>query len=83
MYIINILEISLIPIEQNLIDLIWDNQPAAPANKVITISTDITGKTISEKLVEIHAAMIEKGTDTLVVSALDEIACNFNFYYHG
>ncbi|PSN40454.1 Xaa-Pro aminopeptidase 1 [Blattella germanica] len=65
---------TLVPINTNLIDLIWEDKPSAPCNPVMPLSVKYTGKTSSVKVKEIHAQMIEKGVMMLVVSALDEVA---------
>lgn len=64
-------------VKQNLIDLVWDDQPAQPSNKVITLDVKYAGKLVADKLVEIRAKMEEQNAKVLVVTALDEIACEF------
>ncbi|KAG4080277.1 hypothetical protein HA402_010769 [Bradysia odoriphaga] len=62
-------------IDDNLIDRIWLDRPKRTSNPIITLTTEITGATINEKIVKIRAEMTEKGADVLVVTALDEVAC--------
>lgn len=69
------LDCEFVPIDTDLVDLVWDNQPRAPVKPVITLPTSITGKTIKDKVTEIRKEMAEKETEALVVSALDEVAC--------
>lgn len=69
---------SLISIENNLIDAIWEKQPFAPDNKVITFGTEFCGQTISEKLEKVRFDMADKDTDVLVLTALDEVAWFLN-----
>ncbi|XP_055619486.1 xaa-Pro aminopeptidase ApepP isoform X2 [Toxorhynchites rutilus septentrionalis] len=69
---------SLLPIAPNLIDLIWENQPAAPNKPIVPLSVEFTGKPIATKLAEVREAMNEKRASVLVVSALDEIAWFLN-----
>lgn len=67
----------LVPIETNLIDLIWKDQPSAPSHKVMALGLEFTGKTVAQKLTEIRKEMKEKQCSVLAVTALDEIACNY------
>ncbi|XP_037920466.1 xaa-Pro aminopeptidase ApepP isoform X2 [Hermetia illucens] len=69
---------EFVPIDTDLVDLVWDNQPRAPVKPVITLPTSITGKTIKDKVTEIRKEMAEKETEALVVSALDEVAWLMN-----
>jgi Xaa-Pro aminopeptidase len=62
-------------VKQNLVDLVWDDQPAQPSNKVIALDIKYAGKTVADKLVEIREKMKEQSAKVLVVTALDEVAC--------
>jgi Xaa-Pro aminopeptidase len=66
-------------VKENLIDLVWDEQPAKPNNPVISLDIKFTGKSVADKLTEIRAKMSEQNSKIMVVTALDEIACNINF----
>jgi Xaa-Pro aminopeptidase len=63
------------PIAENLVDLVWPDQPAVPSNPVIPLDVKYAGRTIASKVAEIREQMRDKGTEVLVVSALDEVAC--------
>lgn len=62
-------------VRPNLVDLVWDNQPALPNNPLITLDVKFSGKLVSEKLVDIRGRMQGQGVKVLIVTALDEIAC--------
>lgn len=62
-------------VEENLVDLVWDDQPDQPNNEVITLDLKFSGKLVDQKLVEIRAAMKEENAKVLVVTNLDEVAC--------
>lgn len=64
-------------VKQNLVDLVWDDQPGQVNNPLITLDVKFAGKLVSEKLVEIRRNMQEKNAKVLVVTALDEVACEF------
>lgn len=62
-------------VKENLVDMVWDDQPSQPANPVITLDVQFAGKLIGQKLVEIREKMKEQEANVLVVTNLDEIAC--------
>lgn len=72
---------TLMGIDENLIDLIWSNQPAAPSGKVIPLDIEYSGKSVGRKVEEIREKMVEVGCSITVVTALDEIAWLFNLRY--
>lgn len=65
-------------VKENLVDLVWDDQPGRPNNKVITLDVKYAGKLVGEKLADVRAKMSEQDAKVLVVTALDEIAWFFN-----
>lgn len=71
------LENVLVPINENLIDLIWKDQPSFPCNKIISLPVKYTGMTIAEKIAEIRGKMEDQNATVLVVTALDEVACKY------
>lgn len=65
----------------NLIDLVWgDLQPAAPQNKIIPLDVKYSGMFIADKAKEVRNRMKEQNASLLVLTALDEIACNLLKY---
>lgn len=71
---------QLVAVEGNLVDRIWNDQPAQTCKPIITLSTELTGKTVSDKLIEIRKEMLEAHAEVLVVTALDEVACELNLF---
>lgn len=69
---------QLVAVEGNLVDQIWADQPPQTSNSIITLSTKITGKTVADKLAEIRREMVEAHAEVLVITALDEVACELN-----
>ena len=68
---------NLKPVVPNLIDLVWaEKQPKKPQNKIFPLDVKYTGKTINEKLIILREKMIDQKTGILLISALDEVACN-------
>ncbi|XP_026292242.1 xaa-Pro aminopeptidase 1 [Frankliniella occidentalis] len=68
----------LVPIQVNLIDVIWEDRPAPPCNIVQPHPLKYSGKACSQKVQEVRLDMSEKGASLLVVTALDEIAWLLN-----
>ncbi|KAL0074526.1 peptidase M24, structural domain-containing protein [Phycomyces blakesleeanus] len=69
---------SLVPIQKNLIDIIWKERPDAPKDHVFVHPIEFAGKSHQEKLSDLHAHIKSKDAFGLIVSALDEIAWLFN-----
>lgn len=63
-------------VKENLIDLVWDDQPSQPNNPVIGLDMKYAGKSVADKLKDIRGKMKEQNAKVMVVTALDEIACN-------
>ncbi|GFW42692.1 xaa-Pro aminopeptidase 1 [Trichonephila clavipes] len=69
---------SLVPVEKNLVDVIWENKPVRPLNKVDYLQVRYTGKVWQEKVWEVQKEMQNENVSALIVTALDEIAWLFN-----
>mmetsp|Transcript_27751 Transcript_27751/g.36373 ORF Transcript_27751/g.36373 Transcript_27751/m.36373 type:complete len:633 (+) Transcript_27751:32-1930(+) len=62
----------------NLIDELWNDQPAAPTSPIKVHPVSLAGKSSEEKLVDLREAFVKAGAGAIVVTALDEIAWLFN-----
>lgn len=62
----------------DLIDDIWKDRPAIPANPLFEMPVELSGKPVHEKLNEINNRLRQEGADCLILGALDEIAWTFN-----
>lgn len=69
---------KLIPISQNLIELLWTDRPKRPLNPVKPLPVKFTGKTVKSKLNEVVSAMKDRKADYLVLTALDQVAWFLN-----
>lgn len=70
---------TLMPVEENLVDLVWgDEQPAITSNAIISLDLKFAGKTIADKWTNVKNQLTEKNSEALVLSALDEIAWFLN-----
>lgn len=69
----------LTAVKPNLIDLVWDERPSRPSNLVFPLDVKYAGKLISEKLADVREKMTAQDAKIVVVTALDEVACEL-FY---
>ncbi|XP_051979920.1 xaa-Pro aminopeptidase 1-like isoform X1 [Xyrauchen texanus] len=69
---------SLVAVQDNLIDAIWEDQPPRPSTKLITLGLKYTGLTWQDKILSLRGKMAERKISWFVVTALDEIAWLFN-----
>lgn len=68
---------SLESIESNLVDLVWHDQPVRKFNPIISLDTSISGRTTADKVAQIRRDMKENKCTAVVITALDEVACEF------
>ncbi|KAH7140541.1 putative Xaa-Pro aminopeptidase P [Dactylonectria macrodidyma] len=70
---------ELIPIEENLIDLVWGaERPARPREPVSVQPDTFAGESVKNKLTKLRQELEKKHSPGFVVSMLDEIAWLFN-----
>lgn len=69
---------KLVGVDENLVDKIWEDRPARPAERVIVLSDEYAGKDFKEKLTDLRKELDKKKTAGMVVSMLDEVAWLFN-----
>lgn len=69
---------TLVPIDRNLIDLVWDERPPPPSASIVPLSVKFTGCSWQEKVISVRNEMAKKGAQALVITALDEVAYLFN-----
>ena len=65
---------NLIPIDANLVDAVWLDQPPPPGNCVYSLSDEVTGRGVAKKLEQIRREMQQADVETLILTKLDEIA---------
>ncbi|WWD06105.1 hypothetical protein V865_004190 [Kwoniella europaea PYCC6329] len=72
---------SLVPITENLIDIIWSEEqpkPSRPTNEIFHLSTQYTGESVEAKISRIRDKLKKIGSPGTIVTSLDEIAWLFN-----
>ncbi|KAK6639078.1 hypothetical protein RUM43_007348 [Polyplax serrata] len=70
--------LTLIPVTNNLIDIIWENKPNPPCSLLEPLPLKYSGKTSKVKVDDVRETMKEKKANVLVLTALDEIAWLLN-----
>lgn len=71
---------TLVPVNQNLVDLIWDERPSCPRNEIKHLPIEFSGKNTSQKLTDIRQQM-PKDVGIIVISELDEVACTKSNFF--
>jgi len=70
-------KISIV-MESDLLDLIWQERPTVPKNKIFLHTEEFAGETRGAKIERVREEMVKKGSDYHIVSSLDDIAWLFN-----
>ena len=65
---------ELVPIDANLVDAVWEDQPAPPSNSIYALHAAVTGSSVAEKLSNVRKEMAQAGVNLLVLTKLDEVA---------
>ncbi|WP_027231883.1 aminopeptidase P family protein [Phyllobacterium sp. UNC302MFCol5.2] len=69
---------SLVAVKDNLVDLIWDDQPSAPLEQVTIQPEKYAGKLASEKLHEMAETVAKAKADATILTDPSSIAWAFN-----
>ncbi|MFC4349452.1 aminopeptidase P family protein [Kordiimonas lipolytica] len=69
---------ELVPVQENLIDRAWDDQPAAPLGRVIAYPEDMAGESASDRRAKIAKLLKAAGADALAITLPDNIAWLMN-----
>ena len=67
---------SLVAVDENLVDAIWDDQPQRPAAAISTHPTQFAGRTAAEKVKDMRKAVAPH--DAVVLAQPDSVAWLFN-----
>jgi Xaa-Pro aminopeptidase len=72
---INASNAFVVPITKNLVDRLWKDRPEPEIQKVIRLSKNGVGEDIPTKLNRVRNEYVKKKCDSIIIGALDEIAC--------
>jgi len=70
--------LTLKPLDQNLVDQIWNDQPARPNGPLTEFPDDIAGQTSAQKITTIQAQIKAVGADQMILTLPDSIAWLLN-----
>ncbi|PHH78616.1 hypothetical protein CDD80_6587 [Ophiocordyceps camponoti-rufipedis] len=70
---------ELLPLAENLIDIIWaHDRPPRPCRTVTVLPDEFTGKSVRSKVTELRHELAKKNCPGFFISMLDEVAWLFN-----
>ncbi len=70
--------ISVRCVEENLVDMIWDDRPPPPSNPAVPHPFVFSGESVQDRLDRIRREMEKVRADVLIISTLDALAWTFN-----
>lgn len=73
---------ELVPVDENLVDAIWSDQPAAPAEPVEVHPESLAGEAAADKLSRLAAAVAQADADAAVLTDPSSLAWAFNIRGH-
>ncbi|GIX46974.1 MAG: hypothetical protein KatS3mg131_1185 [Candidatus Tectimicrobiota bacterium] len=62
------------PLTPNLVDEVWEERPAPPAQPIYALPDTLTGRSVADKLAAVREQLHEAGAQALILTKLDEIA---------
>jgi len=71
-------KVTLVELEQNLVDLCWEDRPAAESHPAMLLAETYTGQGSSEKRQEIGTAIAAEGGEVALIFAADSVAWLLN-----
>ena len=58
----------------DLLEETWSDRPKLPKDNIYILETKYAGKSASEKLKEVRAKMVDKNSESYLITSLDDIA---------
>ncbi|XP_069973285.1 xaa-Pro aminopeptidase 1 [Penaeus vannamei] len=68
----------VVPVPENLVDLVWNDRPARPAKPIVPLEVKYTGMSLSGKVEELREKLEEENASMIIITALDEVAYLYN-----
>lgn len=68
----------MVPVKENLVDLVWASQPLRPANPVFRLEDRYAGESVAQKLSRMREKLRRIGSPGTILSQLDEVAWLLN-----
>ncbi|RMX53681.1 hypothetical protein pdam_00000475 [Pocillopora damicornis] len=70
--------IELIPVTQNLVDLVWPSRPQPQPRKLIVLDISYSGRSWQDKIIALRGFLKARSATAVVIEKLDEIAWLLN-----
>jgi Xaa-Pro aminopeptidase len=70
--------IKLVPVDTNLIDLIWQDRPKPPSAPIGPHGLEYAGRSAQDKIRDVQALLKQEQADAVLLTLLDSIAWLFN-----
>ncbi|HEX2448426.1 MAG TPA: aminopeptidase P family protein [Methyloceanibacter sp.] len=70
--------IKLVPVDTNLIDLIWQDRPKPSGAEIVPHGLEYAGKSAQDKIRDVQVLLVEENADAVLLTMLDSIAWLFN-----
>jgi Xaa-Pro aminopeptidase len=71
--------IKLVPVDANLVDLVWEDRPKPSSAPIVPHGVEFAGRSAHEKIRDVQALLKDEQTDAVLLTLLDSIAWLFNF----
>ena len=81
-FLFNIKNISLKPVNINLIDIIWSKKPKYKIRSFFSLSKKVAGQSSQEKIIKVKNILLKNKMDYLLVTAPENIAWILNIRGH-
>lgn len=69
---------QLVEVRPNLVDAVWSDKPALQLPRIEAQTVQFSGRSVAQKVADLRAEAQKQGVDAVVVSALDDVACEWN-----
>ncbi len=69
---------AFVPVDDNPLDRLWSDRPAAPLGAVALHPTELSGEEASDKIARLRGTIAERHADAAVMGLTDSIAWTFN-----
>lgn len=67
--------------KHNLIDLLWENRPELELRKCVCLGLSECGEELSSKIERVRKQIRKAKCDSIILTLLDDIACNQFEYF--
>lgn len=65
----------LVEVRPNLVDVVWSDKPLQQLPAIEPLPIEFSGRLVGDKIADLRAVAAQRGVAAVVVSALDDVAC--------